>query len=60
MARETELIRIHTTNKYSDQSIDFGVFGNVDFLSDAQRRELKELLETLAKRIENNEYPFSK
>lgn len=60
MSHETDLIRIHTTNKYSDQRIDFGVFSKVDNLSESDRKELAELLEMLKARLINNEYPFSR
>lgn len=60
MTNETDLIRIHTTNKYSDQRIDFGVFPTVDKLSDADREELIELLDLLKFRLKNNQYPFKK
>ncbi|MHA6258335.1 hypothetical protein ACXYMX_00350 [Sporosarcina sp. CAU 1771] len=60
MANETELIRIHTTNKYSDQSIDFGVFPTVDKLTDSEREELGQLLFSMLTRLKKNQYPFSK
>ncbi|MCM3387210.1 hypothetical protein M3649_03575 [Ureibacillus chungkukjangi] len=60
MGNETDLIRIHTANKYSDQRIDFGVFPSVDKLSDSDRKELEEVLSTLLLRLKNNKYPFSK
>lgn len=60
MAKETDLIRIHTTSKYSDQSIDFGVFPTVDKLSDSQRNELAQVLFTMITRLKNNQYPFSR
>lgn len=60
MANETELIRIHTTNKYSDLSIDFGVFPAIDKLSDAERVELAQLLTLMITRLEKKQYPFSK
>ncbi len=58
MANETDLIRIHTTNKYSDSSIDFGVFPAVDKLSTSERNELADILNTLLQRLDNNQYPF--
>ncbi|OMC81822.1 hypothetical protein BK128_21365 [Viridibacillus sp. FSL H7-0596] len=60
MANETDLIRIHTTNKYADQSIDFGVFPTVDKLSDSQREELAQTLFLMLTKLRKNEYPFSK
>lgn len=60
MGNETDLIRIHTTNKYSDQRIDFGVFPTVDKLSDSEREELAQLLFLMIGRLKKNEYPFSK
>lgn len=60
MANETELIRIHTTSKYSDQSIDFGVFPAVDKLSESERDELAQLLFLMITRLKKKQYPFSK
>jgi hypothetical protein len=59
MANYTDLIRIHTTSKYTDQYIDFGVYPAVDKLTTKEREELLEVLERLASRLKNNEYPFS-
>jgi hypothetical protein len=60
LAHETELIRIHTSNKYSDARIGYGVFPVVDKLSDADRKELLETLLYLAAQLNANEYPFSR
>lgn len=59
MGKEIDLIRIHTTTEY-DSLIDFGVFPSVDNLSEQEREQLLETLEKLARRLKNNEYPFSR
>jgi hypothetical protein len=57
--REDEIVTIHMTYKWSDMNIDFGVPTTADRFIKAHRGELVEMLEMLADRCRNKQYPFS-